>query len=100
MLGAELAPLCVVLPSSLGLRGRDGCRCGNRGTAEIADRAQHFASITEQDPQLLQVLIRQVRKDAQVNAIFDETLGVLGHAEFFEPVCNLLHGGHRDPVGA
>ena len=95
MLGAELAPLCVVLPSSLGLRGRDGCRCGNRGTAEIADRAQHFASIAEQDPQLLQILIGEIGKDAQVNAICDKSLDVLGHAEFFEPIRNLLHRDHQ-----
>ena len=37
-------------------------------------------------PQLLQVLIREVRKDVDVSAIFDETLQVLGHAELFEPL--------------
>jgi hypothetical protein len=26
---------------------------------------------------------------------FDETLGILGHAEFLEPVSNCLHGGQR-----
>jgi hypothetical protein len=67
---------------------------------KLGDRAQNLAAIAEQDTYFFQVLIRQVRKDAEVNAIFDETLGVLGHPELFEPVRNLLHGGHRDPVGA
>jgi hypothetical protein len=87
----ELATLAVVSPSWLGLHGRGGCRNGNR--AEFTDRAQHFAAITEQNPQLFQVLIAQVWKDAEVDALFGKTLGVLGHAEFFEPICNLLHGG-------
>jgi hypothetical protein len=78
---SQLATLGVVSPSRLGLHGRRGSRYGNR--TEFADRAQYFAAITEQDPQLLQVLIREVRKDAEVNAIFDETLSVLGHAELF-----------------
>jgi hypothetical protein len=43
-------------------------------------------------------LVREVGKDAQVNAIFDKAIGVLGHAEFFEPVCNLLRRSHRMPL--
>jgi hypothetical protein len=50
---------------------------------------------TKQDPQFFQILIREIRKDAEVNAIFEETLGVLGHAEFLEPVRNLLHRGDQ-----
>jgi hypothetical protein len=45
-------------------------------------------------------LICEVRKHAEVDAIFGETLGVLGHAEFFEPVRNLLHRGDQDLVVA
>jgi hypothetical protein len=96
----QLATLGLVLPSWLGLRGCRGCRYGNRSAAEITDRTQHFASITEQDPHFFQVLIREIRKDAEVNAIFDETLGILAHAELFEPVRNLLHRGHQGPVVA
>jgi len=96
---SQLTALGVVWPGRLGLHRRQGCRYGNRNVAEIADRAQHFASIAEQDPQLLQILIGEIGKDAEVNAIFDETLRVLGHAESFEPVGNLLHRGHRGLVG-
>jgi hypothetical protein len=63
--------------------------------AEIADRAQHFAAITEQDSQLLQVLVREFGEDAEVNAIFGKALGVLGHAELLEPVRNLQHRCHQ-----
>jgi hypothetical protein len=35
----------------------------------------------------------------EVVLIFNKAFRVLGHAEFIEPVRNLLHGGHRDPVG-
>jgi hypothetical protein len=30
-------------------------------------------------------------QDAEVNPVLDKTLCVLGHAELFEPVCNVLH---------
>ena len=32
-----------------------------------------------------------IREDREINAVFSKTLRVLGHAEFFKPVCNLLH---------
>src|SRR5215475_2878709 len=56
----------------------------------------NFTAITENDAQFLQVLIGQVGKDREINAVFSRTLGVLGHAELFEPVGNLLHPG---PLG-
>ena len=55
--------------------------------------------MTEWDAESLQILIRQLWKNVDLNALFGKPLCVLGHAEFFEPVGNLLHGGHRDPVG-
>ena len=41
-----------------------------------------------------QVLIGQVAKDGEINAVFGKALHILGHAEFFEPVSDLPH---RDP---
>jgi hypothetical protein len=32
-------------------------------------------------------------KDRYIDLVLSKTLGVLGHAELFEPVRNLLHGG-------
>ena len=40
----------------------------------------------EQDADVLKVLIGQVAERLGSNAVFGKTLGVLGHAEFFEPV--------------
>ena len=76
------------------------CRSFNRDKArtlicvKTGYRAQHFAAITENDAHFLQVLISQVGKNREINAVFSKTLSVLGHAEHFEPVCDLLHRGH------
>jgi hypothetical protein len=35
------------------------------------------------------------RPDRKINSVLSKTLPVLGHAEFFEPVGNLLHRGTR-----
>ena len=37
------------------------------------------------------VLIGQMAERGDTNAVLSEALGVLGHAEFFEPLRNLLH---------
>jgi len=37
------------------------------------------------------MLIGQVRKDRKINTVLGKEFCVLGHAELFEPVCNLLH---------
>ena len=67
-------------------------RCRGR-IAKFGNRAQHFAPIAENYADLLQVLIGQVGKDGEVNAVFSKPLGILGHPELFEPVRNLLHHG-------
>ena len=54
---------------------------------------QHFPPMPEKDADLLEVLISQIAKDRDINAIFGKALRVLGHAELFEPICNLLHRG-------
>ena len=47
--------------------------------------------MAEQDFDILEVLIRQIRENAEVNPILGKALGVLGHAKLFEPVRYLLH---------
>jgi len=54
----------------------------------------------KQDADFLEVLIGQMAECRNANPVFGKALSVLGHAELFEPIRNLLHGGHRDPVGA
>jgi len=43
---------------------------------------------------VFKMLIGQVGENREINAVFSKTIRVLGHAELFEPVRNLLH---RDP---
>src|SRR5215472_3195413 len=38
-------------------------------------------------------------EDGKIDIVIGKGLSILGHAELFEPVRNLLHGGHRDPSG-
>src|SRR5215469_10858590 len=45
-------------------------------------------------PTGFRILISQMTQDRDVYIVFGKALGVLGHAELFEPVLNLLHGGH------
>jgi hypothetical protein len=49
--------------------------------------------MAEQDADLLKVLVGQVTKDRDIDSVLSKTLRVLGHAELFEPVRNLLHRG-------
>jgi hypothetical protein len=48
------------------------------------------AAMPEQDADVLKILIGQIGECPSSNPIFSKTLGVLGHAELFEPVRNLL----------
>src|SRR4029077_17018525 len=48
--------------------------------------------ITKEDAEVFQVLIGKVAKDRKINGVFSKTSRVLGHAELFEPIGNLLHG--------
>jgi hypothetical protein len=47
--------------------------------------------VSEDNTEVLQILIRQIGEDAEIDSILSETLRVLGHAKFFEPIGNLLH---------
>ena len=60
--------------------------------ASSADCAQNLTAITKDNADLFEVLIGQVAKDREINAIFSKTIRVLGQAELFEPVGDLLHG--------
>jgi hypothetical protein len=45
----------------------------------------------EENPNFPEILIRQVRKDRDVDAILGETLSILGQADVLEPFRDLLH---------
>jgi hypothetical protein len=41
------------------------------------------------------MLIDQVRENGNIDLVLDESVNLFGHAELFEPVCNLLHRSDR-----
>ena len=96
----QVSPLAGGVRSGCGSRrphrrhGRE-CKSGrSRRVVEVGDRAQHLPAIAKDDTQIFQVLIGEVTKNREINAVFGKGLRVLGHAERFEPIRNLLHRGH------
>jgi len=53
-----------------------------------------------QDADIFEVLISQMRECRNINPVFGKALGVLGHAEAFEPVRDLLHRRSRADLPA
>jgi hypothetical protein len=63
-------------------RARSNCFSGSK----TGYRAQNFAAITKDNAEVFQVLIGQVRKDGEINAVFGKTPRILRHAEFLKPI--------------
>ena len=63
--------------------GRLGCRlgCPSGLCSKLGGRAQNLAPMTQQDPKILQVLLRKIANDRKVDAVLNETLGVLAQAD-------------------
>ena len=66
---------------------------GRSTPVKLGNRRKHLAPMAERDAKLFEVLIGQIGKDGEIDVVLGKTLGVLGHAELFEPVRNLLHRG-------
>jgi hypothetical protein len=66
-------------------------RCCRGRAAKLADGGKHYPPMPEQYADVLKVLIGQVAERRGTNSVFSKALRVLGHAELFEPVRNLLH---------
>ena len=47
----------------------------------------------ERDAEIFEVLIGQMTEDRDIDVVLSKALRVLGHAELFEPLRNLLHCG-------
>ena len=68
-----------------------------RAIAELAGAVpacrlrRHLPPMPERDTKLFEVLIGQVAKDGGVDVALGKALRVLGHAELFEPIRDLLH---------
>ena len=76
---------------SLWLHSGGRLRYCRRSTTKLADRREHFPSMPEQDADVFEILIGQMAKRRDIDPILGKALRVLGHAERFEPVRNLLH---------
>jgi hypothetical protein len=48
---------------------------------ELRDRAQNLAAMPKQDAEILEVLLRQITHDRQVNGVIGEPLRVLTQAD-------------------
>jgi len=71
--------------------GKFGCRRGSAG--KLTDRREYFSPMPEWDADVFEILIGQMAKYRDIDPVLGKGLGVLGHAELFEPVRNLLHRG-------
>ena len=59
-------------------------RCFNRCRSDpikLRDRAQNLAAMPKQNAEILEVLLRQIADDREVNAVVGEPLGVLTQAD-------------------
>ncbi len=65
------------------LRRRLGDQCA---LIEFGDRAQHFTSVAEQNPEPVEVLVRQLGKDIKIDAVLGKTQRVLFKTKLLEPV--------------
>ena len=68
------------------------------GCSVVGDGPEYLATVAQQDSQLLQVLIRQVGKHAEINAVGGKALGVLPEIELRQPVRNLFHQRPRSEL--
>jgi hypothetical protein len=69
---------------------------------EIGNCAQQLAAMSKRcDADLFKVLISQVAQNSEINIVLGKMLGVIGHAELFEPIryrlrrCLLTTTAHR-----
>jgi hypothetical protein len=63
-------------------RRRGSClKCPRKLALKFCDRAHHPAAMPKQDAQILQILLREITNDREVDGVFTESLGVLAQAE-------------------
>ena len=55
--------------------------------------AEQLASMTERNPNVLEVLIRQIGQDGKADVVPGKSVGVLSETELLKPVSDLLHRG-------
>ena len=65
------------------------CRCALLNSFEIGNRAQQLTAMAEQDAQLLQILIRQIGEDAEIDPVLAKRLRVLIQTDPAEPTIDV-----------
>ena len=88
----DLAALGGVLGLRLGRGGRLQAVSEQRRQARAIARSI-FRRCPSENAEVLEVLIGQIAEDRDIDVVLGKALRVLGHAERFEPVRNLLHRG-------
>ena len=67
---------------------------GGSNRLQLSNGRKHLAAMAERcNADLFEVLIGQVTQYREIDIVFGKALGILGQAELFEPVRNLLHRG-------
>jgi hypothetical protein len=79
-----------LIPNALCFRfdlGR-GLRRGRDSASKLRNRCQHLSPISEQDADVLEILIGQMAENGEINAILGKALSVFGHAELLSQSAN------------
>jgi hypothetical protein len=63
---------------------RRGCRL-----VEVGDLTQQLASMTERHPNVVEVLIREIRQDGKANVILGKPLRALTETQLLQPISYL-----------
>ena len=66
--------------------------CGGRA-CQLADGREQYPPMPKQDANIFEILISQMGERRDIYSVLGKASRVLGHAELFEPVRNLLHRG-------
>jgi hypothetical protein len=71
---------------------RRGCGRGRgAGAGTVVNRAQHLPAMPEQDPDILEVLICQIRENGDIDAVFSKAARILGQSERGQPLRDRNH---------
>ena len=94
----DLAALGGVHQARLGSCCNSRCRCARLDVFEVANRPQQLAAMSQRDAELLQILIRQVGEDTEVDPVLIEALCILSKTELVVAVSLNPHRGPAQRV--
>ena len=60
---------------------------------KLSNCSHYFSAMPDGHAKSIKVLVRQLAENLNIDVVLGKALRVLGHAELFEPVRNLLHCG-------